>query len=159
MIRANEVTAPLHEGIIRVKDFMTKKPITVKATDKLLEAVDKMEKGDFRHILVVDNQGHLIGMLTDRDVRLLFTSPAFVHPEYLARQALYLEVRDAAVFCPISVGADDSVRQCAEMMLKFGIGGLPVLDKAGKPVGIITHTDVLRAFVGKAKEKQGDRPK
>ncbi|MBI2174992.1 MAG: CBS domain-containing protein [Candidatus Omnitrophica bacterium] len=142
-----------------IKDFMVRKPVTVKATDKLIDAIDKMEKGNFRHLPVVDDQGLLIGMLTDRDIRLHFPSPAFVRPEYLAGQLFDLEVRDAAVFDPVSVEADDSVEQCAEIMLKCGVGGLPVLDKGGTLVGIITYTDLLRAFVAKRTGKEGEPPK
>ncbi len=62
----------------KVRERMSKNPVTVKPNDGLNEAIWKMEHGRFRHLPVVDDAGKLIGMLSDRDVRLIRPSLAFV---------------------------------------------------------------------------------
>ncbi len=131
---------------------MTKNPVTVKPGDALNEALDKMKKGGFRHLPVVDEEGKLIGMISDRDIRLIRPSLAFVSSEDAAAQLWSIAVRQAAVFNPVTIPPDAPLEQAAELMLRWEVGGLPVVDKDGKPIGIVTYTDLLREFVAGDKE-------
>jgi len=130
-----------------VKERMTKNPVTVGANDSIKDAIDKMKRGHFRHLPVVDDDGRLVGMLSDRDIRLIRPSLAFVPPEDAALQLWSTSVRQAAVFDPVTIYPEALLEQAAELMLRWEIGGLPVVDKAGGLVGIITYTDLLREFV------------
>ena len=85
---------------------MSRSPATVKPDDGLKDAIWKMEHGHFRHLPVVDEQGKLIGMLTDRDVRQIRPSLAFTNKEEAAVQLWSISVQQAAVFEPISVKPD-----------------------------------------------------
>jgi CBS domain-containing protein len=98
---------------------------------------------------VVDEKERLIGMLTDRDIRLIRPSLAFVNKEDAAVQLWSISVQQAAVFDPISVRPETSLKEAAELMLRWHVGGLPVTDEHGKAVGMITYTDLLREFVGR----------
>lgn len=129
---------------VKVKEKMTKNPITVTPEEALKDAVSKMERGHFRHLPVVDNEGTLIGMLSDRDIRLIRPSLAFVGREDAAVQFWSLAVQQAAVFDPISVKPETTVKEAAELMLRWHVGGLPVTVDQNKLVGIITYTDLLR---------------
>jgi CBS domain-containing protein len=133
----------------KVRDRMTKAPATVKPDDGLKDAMWKMEHGHFRHLPVVDEHGKLIGMLTDRDIRLIRPSLAFVNKEEAAVQLWSISVQQAAVFDPISVKPDHSLREAAEIMLRWHVGGLPVVEEHDRLVGMITYTDILREFVGR----------
>ena len=128
---------------------MTRNPATAKAVDGLMDAMWKMEHGHFRHLPVVDEQGKLIGMLTDRDVRQIRPSLAFTGKEEAAVQLWSISVQQAAVFEPISVKPDQSLREAAELMLRWHVGGLPVVEDHDKLVGMLTYTDILREFVGR----------
>lgn len=130
-----------------VMDRMTKNPVTVKAGDGIKDAIEKMKKGHFRHLPVVDDTGSLVGMLSDRDIRLIRPSLAFVAPEDAVLQLWSTSVRQAAVFDPVTIYPEALLEQAAELMLRWEVGGLPVVDKAGNLVGIITYTDLLREFV------------
>ena len=129
---------------VKVKEKMTKNPTTVTPEEALKDAVSKMERGHFRHLPVVDNDGTLIGMLSDRDIRLIRPSLAFVGREDAAVQLWSLAVQQAAVFDPISVKPESTVKEAAELMLRWHVGGLPVTVDQNKLVGIITYTDLLR---------------
>ena len=129
---------------VKVKEKMTKNPTTVTPEEALKDAVSKMERGHFRHLPVVDKDGTLIGMLSDRDIRLIRPSLAFVGREDAAVQLWSLAVQQAAVFDPISVKPESTVKEAAELMLRWHVGGRPVTVDQNKLVGIITYTDLLR---------------
>lgn len=133
----------------RVKERMTRDPATVKPEEGLQEAIWKLERGQFRHLPVVDDNGKLIGMLTDRDIRLIRPSLAFVGKEDAMVQLWSLSVQQAAVFDPIKVNPDTTLKEAAELMLRWHVGGLPVVDERERLVGMITYTDILREFVGR----------
>ena len=132
----------------KVKERMSKNPATVKPDDGLKDAIWQMERGHFRHLPVVDDNQKLIGMLTDRDTRLIRPSLAFVQKEEADVQLWSIAVQQAAVFDPVKVGPETTLKEAAELMLRWHVGGLPVVGEKDKLVGIITYTDMLREFVG-----------
>jgi len=134
---------------VKVKERMGRNPVTVKPEDGLKDAIWKMEHGHFRHLPVIDGNGKLIGILTDRDVRLIRPSLAFVDKEDAATQLWSIAVQQAAVFDPVSVKPETALKEAAEMMLRWHVGGLPVVDDHDKVVGMITYTDILREFIGR----------
>lgn len=144
---------PIREGkrSHRVAERMTEHPITVKPTEGIKEAIEKMKTGHFRHLPVVDDEGKLVGMLSDRDIRLIRPSLAFVSPDEAEIQLWSTAVRRATVFDPVTVYPDAPLEQAAELMLRWEVGGLPVVDEKGNLSGIITYTDLLREFVAREK--------
>jgi CBS domain-containing protein len=134
---------------VKVKERMTRNPTVVTPEEALKDAVWKMERGHFRHLPVVDNDGKLIGMLSDRDIRLIRPSLAFVGKEDAMLQLWSIAVQQAAVFDPIKIRPDTTLKEAADLMLRWHVGGLPVADEQDKLVGIITYTDILREFVGR----------
>jgi CBS domain-containing protein len=132
----------------RVRERMSRDPATVKPDDALKDAIWKMEHGQFRHLPVTDDEGKVIGMLSDRDVRLIRPSLAFVDKKEAMVQLWSLTVQDAAVFDPITVKEETTIREAAELMLRWHVGGLPVVNEEDKPVGMLTYTDLLRELVG-----------
>jgi CBS domain-containing protein len=114
---------------------MTEKPETIRPTDVLALAQEKMAKGGFRRLPVVDDSGHLIGIITDRDLR--------EHKGFLPTT----RVTAAIVENPVTVSPDDTIEAAAHLMLERKIGGLPVVASDGQLVGIITETDLLSGFV------------
>jgi len=133
---------------VKVKDRMSKNPVSVKPDDGINDAIWKMERGHFRHLPVVDEAGKLIGMLSDRDVRLIRPSLAFVDKEEANVQLWSTSVQQAAVFEPVKVPPETTVKEAAELMLRWHVGGLPVVGEKDQLIGIITYTDLLRELVG-----------
>jgi acetoin utilization protein AcuB len=134
---------------VKVKERMSKNPATVKPDDGLKDAIWKMDHGHFRHLPVVDEKDKLLGMVSDRDIRLIRPSLAFTSKEDAAAQLWSMAVQQAAVFDPISVKPETRLKEAAELMLRWRVGGLPVVDHQEKVVGVITYTDLLREFVGR----------
>jgi acetoin utilization protein AcuB len=133
---------------VRVRDFMTKNPLTLRQDDLLREAVEVVMVRRIRHIPVLDEGGALVGIVTDRDVQGTLPSPlsAAAPEEYEA----LLETTPLARIMTrnvITVGADDLAAEAVETLLADRIDGLPVLEQ-GRLVGIFTVRDALRAYLG-----------
>ncbi len=101
----------------KVKEQMSRSPATVKPDDGLKDAIWKMDRGHFRHLPVVDDNDKLIGMLSDRDIRLIRPSLAFVKKEEADGQLWSIAVQQAAVFDPVRVRPETSLREAADIML------------------------------------------
>lgn len=132
-----------------VAQRMTRRPTTIKRTDAIDEALKRMKTGHFRHLPVVDEERRLIGILSDRDLRLALSPRAF-HGSGIGRQARTASVEQAAFFDPVTIRADDTLDHAAEMMLRWNVGALPVVHNDNTLAGIITYTDLLREFVERA---------
>jgi CBS domain-containing protein len=130
---------------MKVQDIMTTGPITVPLEMPVLDAQQLMAKRRIRHLLVTDGR-RLLGIVTDRDIRLNLPSPATSlsvwEVNYLLARLTVGTVMKSSV---ITVEPERNVAEAARIMIEHKIGALPVLE-AGIIVGIVTETDMLRAF-------------
>jgi acetoin utilization protein AcuB len=132
---------------VRVRDFMTRDPLTLREDDLLRQAVEIVMVRRIRHIPVLDAEGRLVGIVTDRDVQGTLPSPlsAAAPEEYEA----ILETTPIARIMTrniITVAADDLAGEAVEMLLADKIDGLPVVED-DRLVGIFTVRDALKAFL------------
>jgi len=131
---------------MNVRDLMTTSPITVSPEMPVLEARQLMVEKRIRHLLVV-NGPKLVGIITDRDIRLNLPSPATSLSVWEINYLLArLTVASTMTKNVVTVGPRQQAKEAAQLMLDRRIGALPVVDGDGL-VGIITETDLLRAFV------------
>jgi CBS domain-containing protein len=128
-----------------VRDFMTPDPVTLTPDDTLREARRLMEELNLRRFPVVEN-GKLVGIVTDRDVRQADTSSAVVqerrYQEYILDR---IQIRGIMTPDPITVATDTPLIEAARLLLENKIGGLPVVEQ-GSLVVIITETDLIRTL-------------
>jgi acetoin utilization protein AcuB len=127
---------------------MTKDPITISEDTSMIKAIHIMKEHRFRRVPVVSPAGKLVGMVTDRDLKEASPSKATtldVHELYYLLAEL--PVKEIMTRNPISVDHDDTVEHAAQIMLENTISGLPVVNKEGKITGIITQSDIFRAFI------------
>jgi len=131
---------------MKARDLMTATPITTGPDTPVLEARQLMLGKRIRHLLITDGP-KLVGIVTDRDIRLNLPSPATSlsvwEVNYLLARLTVASVMTKAL---VTVSPDRDSRDVAVLMLDHKIGALPVVD-GGRLVGIITETDLLRAFV------------
>jgi len=126
---------------------MTGAVITALPSMPILDARNLMLKERIRHLPVTDAEGRLLGIITDRDIRLNLPSQATSLSVWEINHLLAkLTVGDVMTETVIAVGPDRPARDAAELMVDHQIGALPVED-AGRLVGIVTETDLLRAFI------------
>lgn len=134
---------------MRVKDLISGPPITIAPETPVLEARRVMQTRAIRHLLVVEH-GRLVGIVTDRDIRLNMPSPATTLSVWEVNYLLArLTVREVMTTSVIVVEPDRGVHDAAMLLVTEKIGALPVVD-GERLVGIVTETDFLRAFVERA---------
>jgi acetoin utilization protein AcuB len=125
---------------------MTISCVTAPPTMPVLEARQLMLEKRIRHLLITDGP-KLVGIVTDRDIRLNLPSPATSlsvwEINYLLARMTVNAVMSKNV---VTIDSGREAREAAQILLDNKIGALPVVDH-GHLVGIITETDVLRAFV------------
>lgn len=130
-----------------VSKRMTPNPVTIPSTMTVSEATNLMKSNKFRRLPVVDN-GKLVGIVTDRDLREVSPSPATtlsVHElNYLLAKMVVKDIMKTNV---ITIGVDATIEEAALVMYNKKIGGLIVVDAAGAVAGIITETDIFKCFV------------
>jgi acetoin utilization protein AcuB len=130
-----------------IRELMTGGVITVRRGTPVLEARDIMAKEKIRHLLVTDANA-LVGIVTDRDIRLNLPSQATSLSVWEINHLLTkLTVDEVMTRSVITIGPDRPAQEGAQIMLDHRIGALPVLDD-GHLVGIVTETDIVRAFAG-----------
>jgi CBS domain-containing protein len=130
---------------MQVKEWMSQHPITIPPATPVSEAKELMQRKRVRHLLVVEAD-RLVGIVTDRDIRLNLPSPATSLSVWEIHYLLAkLTVREVMTKSVITVTPDRDVAEAARLMLEHTIGALPVTQD-GRVVGIITETDMLRAF-------------
>lgn len=136
---------------MRVRDLMTAAPITVTPETSVVDARHLMATSKIRHLLVMDGP-RLVGIVTDRDIRLNLPSPATSlsvwELNYLLARLVVKEVMSRGV---ITIGPERDAGEAARIMIEHKIGALPVLD-GDRLIGIVTETDFLRAFAGATAE-------
>lgn len=132
---------------MQVAERMTTTLVCVNSSDSARMAWGLLREHRIRHLPVVD-QGKLVGIITDRDIRLIFPSSLTAGPrEQDPHDALEkIKVKDIMAKQVITVSPDATIADAARLILDKRIGGLPVV-REGRLVGIITKTDIMAAFV------------
>ncbi len=129
---------------VPVKEWMTQPVTTIGAHAPVRQAVMKTRK--IRHLPVVENDGRLIGIVTDRDLRQMVFDPAIQERLGAGVDALgALTVREIMPWAVITVRPESGIRQASRLMREQKVGALPVVED-GRVVGMLTERDLLRAL-------------
>lgn len=141
------------------RDIMTAPAVTVARTASLEEAADRMLDREVGSLVVTDESGKAVGILTDSDFA---AKPAYVPfstfrskkllGEWLGRddaEKIYDQARERSVdevmSAPVhAVELEDAVDRVLELMFEHGIKHVPVLDEGGRAVGMIARHDLLK---------------
>ncbi len=115
---------------------MIPNPITITAQASISEAIELMKINSIRHLPVVAKNDMLQGFITLADLK------QGLIPSMLGD----LNLRDLMIKDPVTVSPDDDIEFAAQLIYNHKIGGMPVV-KDGRLTGIITATDILRAFI------------
>jgi acetoin utilization protein AcuB len=129
-----------------VADLMTSKPKTIQVDTPLRDVVETMKIEGIRQLPVLDEDGRLVGIISDRDVRLAMNSPFVLHERWQDEALLDTATAESCMTPnPLTVSPDTPAAQVAKMLATYKFGALPVVDD-GELVGIISVTDFLDWF-------------
>lgn len=132
---------------MNVLDVMTANPITIRGDKSLRAALELMHENQVKHLPVLSNQNHLIGVISDRDCRHALNSPFIMRERWQDEELTRtVQVRSVMTPAPIVVEPQMAADEAARLMLQHRIGCLPVM-RGESLVGIVTRSDMLVAFM------------
>jgi CBS domain-containing protein len=123
---------------MNVARLMKKNILSLPANANLETAAGCMEEARIRHLPIVDVRGHLVGVVSERDVS---RARDVIHAAEGRRQSLRLG--DIMRTDVLKVPPELPAHEAAAMMIEHKIGMLPVVESDGQLVGIVTETDFL----------------
>jgi len=131
----------------RISSYMRSPVYVVSPTDSLAYARNYMLKKEISRVVVVNDTGIPVGILTVTDIiETLFG-------RNYQKTLDSILVNEVMTSNPIVIEESKSIKTASYLMLRHKIGGLPVVDKRGKLIGMLTKTDVARAFYERYKGK------
>jgi len=133
---------------MKVKDLMTENVITVTPDDKVDQVFFLFHFEGIRHLPVVTDKGTLVGIISDRDIKKVL-GPRHKQHERKDGTVVTVSARKVRTMmrrAPQTIGPGEKAAVAAAIMTKRKIGALPVI-RNKKLVGIITATDILKAFI------------
>lgn len=127
---------------------MRKNVATISPSASLEEARSLMHGKNVRQLPVTDENGMLLGILSDRDIREA-TLPVGLLPGYAEMEKMLsgTPVEKVMTRKVVTATVHDSLEDAIVLLHDFRIHALPVVDDTGRVAGIITRTDVLEAFI------------
>ena len=138
-------------GAFKVKDYMNTKMITCRKSDSLLFALTMLNRNKIARLVVTDNDGRPIGIISyDTFLRnsRYFEFKKQNTRDYLLPQdsAKELLVSDLVGNELLTVESNDDLAKAARLMVEYNISGIPIVDENGNLEGVISATDVIRAY-------------
>ncbi len=130
-----------------VREWMTSDVMTVDENTSMMKALHLMKENNIRRLPVM-SRGSLVGIISDRDIKEASPSKATtldVHELYYLLAEI--KVKEIMTKNPMIIHANETVERAAVIMLEHKVSGLPVMNKNNELIGIITQSDVFRAFV------------
>lgn len=141
-----------------VRDCMSSPVVTVTPDTPFQVALKMMQDHHFRRLPVVDTHGRLAGIVSERDLLHAAPSPATSlsvwEMNYLLARLTVGQVMTRAIIITTPV---TPIEHAASLMVANKVGGLPVVDEHDQVIGVITETDIFKAFVEMMDSKEGVR--
>jgi len=131
--------------MLTMLDIMTPNVVTIHASDTLATACNVMDSAKTRHLFVVNADGSLVGVVSDRDCKLALQSPFAGEGIKAAKFAEKILVERIMTKMPHCVSPQTYVQEAAQIMLENRINSLPVM-RDGTLIGIVTTTDLLKVL-------------
>jgi len=139
---------------MKVSEIMRTILVTVTMDHTIGHAREIMKMKHIRHLLVMDGS-ELVGIITDRDVRSHLSPRVGTPIESTSdRATLETKLHQVMIRDLITVSPDTPVAEAASLILEHKIGCLPVIDRDGSTIGIITDADFLRYLAKEAKAEE-----
>jgi CBS domain-containing protein len=132
---------------ISISEIMTADVVTIQPDALAADAGQLMQDLELRRLPVVDEEGFLVGILTDSDVREAETAQNVLTTYEPDADHHWLTVAEVMTSDVVSIAPDATIGELAELLMKYKIGGVPVVDEEEhrlRLVGIVTETDIFR---------------
>ncbi len=143
------------------KDLMTREVIVIPHTASFREVVETLYQNRISGAPVVESHGRIVGVVSESDIiEKIQSQPRIPRisifglwpvPEDLVEEAMKslegLTAEDLMTAPPHAITEDTPVEEIADKLMRFQINRLPVVNAEGRPIGIVTRHDLLKAFL------------
>jgi CBS domain-containing protein len=132
-----------------VKEFMSTKIVTCRKSDSLKYALSLMNQNHVSRLVVTDENGTAIGLISSNTLLThsdYFTKGNTRSRDYLLPLNKDLVVNDLVEENLVTIKDDEDLAKGANIMIKKKISGMPVLDSKQNLVGLVSKSDVVKAF-------------
>lgn len=124
-------------GPTEVADVMTTKVVTLSPHHSFSDAANLMNDRYFRHCVVVDTHGQIVGVISDRDIlRALARNP----------NSRTKSLDQIMTHNPVTVRRNTHIADAVGKIISKRINCLPVVEEDGSVCGLVTSTDLLRSY-------------
>ena len=132
---------------MNVRSIMTARVVTVDMDDRLAIVKDIFDSTKFHHVLVLNGDGILAGVVSDRDL-LKALSPYLGSAAETSRDLATLNKRVHQIMSrqPITLPPEAEIADAVKLLLAHRISCIPIVDAQFRPVGIVSWRDLLRSF-------------
>ncbi|MFZ5810204.1 MAG: IMP dehydrogenase [Chloroflexota bacterium] len=127
-----QAQAEMVQRVKRAESFIVENPLTVSPHSTLKEAHQQMQLADIGGLVVIDEEGRLLGLLTTRDVLLAEDMNALVASAMTPRSRL------------IVASADEPLSNARATLYRHRIEKLPLVDEQDRVVGLVTAQDIIK---------------
>ncbi|RMD85645.1 MAG: CBS domain-containing protein [Candidatus Dadabacteria bacterium] len=129
-----------------VSELMTKNPVSLTKEDTVRDAVEKMYELDIRHLPVLDEEGAVLGIVTDKDISsCLALGDISDNNSEEVEERLSVSVLDIMHEGAITVTEESPISDVIEIMVENKFGAVPVVSSDdGKLIGIVSYIDLLK---------------
>jgi CBS domain-containing protein len=121
--------------MLTAESIMTEELVTIRPEASIREAIEMLIGKEISGLPVIDNQGHLVGVITE------FAMLAMVYDHEVRNQTVGQHMTREV----ITVNVDDPISRIADLCIVHRVRRLPVM-RDGKLVGLIARRDVLKAL-------------
>lgn len=131
--------------MVQIQSIMSRRVVTVELDDSLEVVKQIFDQMKFHHLLVVDEEGKLCGVISDRDL-LRAVSPFIGSLSEQSRDLATLRKRVHQIMSrkPVTLGPEQGLEEATRALLEHRVSCLPIVDRAFRPIGIVSWRDLLK---------------
>ncbi len=132
-----------------INQSMQKDVVTVGKDETVLAAAKKMRQHKIRHLPVIDDQNHLLGIISDRDIRTILPTDVYRSSDenVMMKCGITEKVADIMTSGPHTISPMDTIQDALLLIQKIRVGAFPVVDENNTLLGILSVRDLLGAFI------------
>ena len=132
---------------MKVADVMVRNPFFESPQVRLYQALQVMDTKHIRHLLICDESGRLVGILSDRDLKRHMSATYATESEKAEDRLTMLKTAEEVMTTdPFTCPPDTPLKELVHVMADSKYGAVPVVDADNKPIGIVTSIDLLRVL-------------
>lgn len=130
---------------VPVREIMVSPVVTVYVNEPLSHVEEKLRRKGIRHVPVVDEYEHVVGLMSQRDLyRILSPHITDAGLRYDEEALNTFVLKHVMTKNPLTLRQEDTLSKAVDVMARLKYGCCPVVDSFGKIIGIVTESDVLK---------------